>query len=114
MRRSLTVLSCFETHRQSFHFDTEDNGPAYTQVQIQHTQHTRTHTTHTQVPLESKPFELARRDGLITHYARRALQAKASGTAVSITSPSARLKIATPLNKITPQASSAAQSSAAS
>ena len=23
-------------HRQSFHFDTEDTGPAYTQVQIQH------------------------------------------------------------------------------
>ena len=27
---------CCCVHRQSFHFDTEDTGPAYTQVQIQH------------------------------------------------------------------------------
>ena len=31
-------------HRQSFHFDTEDTGPAYTQVQIQHRSHARPQT----------------------------------------------------------------------
>ena len=31
-------------HRQSFHFDTEDTGPAYTQVQIQHRMSSRRST----------------------------------------------------------------------
>ena len=29
-----SVSSYFEIHRQSFHFDTEDTGPAYTQVNV--------------------------------------------------------------------------------
>ena len=33
---SFVVASALLIHRQSFHFDTEDTGPAYTQVQIQH------------------------------------------------------------------------------
>ena len=28
------LRNAVELHRQSFHFDTEDTGPAYTQVQI--------------------------------------------------------------------------------
>ena len=54
VRRS-SVLSCFEhgfeTHRQSFNFDTEDNGPAYTQVQIQHRSNSHAHAQEHKVTL---------------------------------------------------------------